>query len=394
MSAPACGRAPELCPVMARSVFEAGIRYWSELIDSATKAYFVTARRVFGGIALCVAATFVAPTGMAQTAAVSTAPGKIHALLIANWDYALNVGRLRAPADDAELIRQAVLKAGVPHQNVLSVSNVGIGELRAAARRFAERLRGAQAGAVGFFYFAGHGAAGQYGGDNLVPIDVRDAAAPDFWQRTYPIAELMRTLAAEAPESQFVIVIDACRAPLALDGILARRRGFRGVAAQQVPDGILLTYATQAGQSARDDGRYAQALGQELVAAGRSVQEVFLALRERLAKETRGEQLPWLIDKLRGQIALAGGNPDPNANVRFEVTGASRVVFFSGATPLYSSPNVDGGLLEVKAAGAVHRVTDAGGRIYLVRDGGLLKWVAFQSEYGPAYALREQVLID
>ena len=119
-----------------------------------------------------------------------------------------------------------------------------------------------------------------------------------------------------------------------------------------------------------------------------------MSLRERLSRETLGGQQPWHVDKLRSPIALAGNHPNAGADVRFEATGARRVVFVGAATPLYSSPNVLGGLLEVKSSGAVHKIDNLGGRIYVVRDKGLLKWVAFQSEFGPAYVQREFVIID
>src|SRR5262245_50205162 len=99
------------------------------------------------------------------------------ALLIGNQAYSPEIGRLVNPHNDVALLEKAL--KGLQFE-VTSVRDAGLATLHQAINAYARRVRAAGPGAIGFFYYAGHGAAD--GGTNyLIPVDVKSAEEGELW---------------------------------------------------------------------------------------------------------------------------------------------------------------------------------------------------------------------
>src|SRR5262249_29650800 len=96
------------------------------------------------------------------------AEGRI-ALLIGNEAYPSEIGRLTNPRNDVALLEGALKDLGF---EVVVVRDAGLGALTRAINAYARRIQAAGPGAIGFFYYSGHGASD--GSTNyLIPIDVK-----------------------------------------------------------------------------------------------------------------------------------------------------------------------------------------------------------------------------
>ncbi len=218
------------------------------------------------------------------------------ALLIGNQKYNDRVGPLRNPHNDVALVGRALKEVGF--EILDPVKDASRDEMLEAVHDFGTRLRRAGRGAVGFLYYTGHGVSAA--GENvLVP-----ANAPDTTDRTLAVpgvklGDILDTLNRVAPESVFFIVIDACR------NSLRGQRGTKGfVPVNDQRTGMVLAFATAAGDTASDEGQvsgpYAEALAAELVKPGQTDQQIFNSVRAEVVRKTR-TQIPWTHDGLIGE---------------------------------------------------------------------------------------------
>jgi hypothetical protein len=77
------------------------------------------------------------------------------ALLIGNEAYASEIGRLANPHNDVALLEQALKGLGF---EVTVARDAGLGALTRAVNAYGRRVQAAGPGAIGFFYYSGHGA--------------------------------------------------------------------------------------------------------------------------------------------------------------------------------------------------------------------------------------------
>jgi hypothetical protein len=78
------------------------------------------------------------------------------------------------------------------------------------------RLNTAGAGAIGFLYYSGHGAAAKDTNVNyLIPIDARDPGTSAFWDDSIKLDDILKLLDGARSAAKF-IVFDACRNELQL----------------------------------------------------------------------------------------------------------------------------------------------------------------------------------
>lgn len=212
------------------------------------------------------------------------------ALVVGNGAY--RQSRLDNPTRDARLIAQLLDRLGFDTEVVL---DGGKAVLETAIVRLGERLDKAGSGAIGFFYFAGHGI--QHLGTNyLVPVD---AQIPDTRYLKsgaimvdYLVEELART-----PSVANVIVLDACRDNAVRDSGGGLTQGLASI--RDLPDGTLVAFSTAAGKVAEDGAGehspYATALARRLDEPGRRIEEIFFDVSRDVAEATRNSQRPALF---------------------------------------------------------------------------------------------------
>src|SRR5215813_15450191 len=229
------------------------------------------------------------------TAAFSQAEKRV-ALLIGNQGYADTVGPLQNPHKDIELVGRALTDVGF---NVLEpLKDATRDDMLFGVHALAAKLRQAGAGAVGFLYYTGHGVS--VGADNvLVPKNARNTSDAELDVRGVKLGEILDILKRGAPDAVHFVVLDACR------NNIRGKKGAKGfVPMSEYRTGVVLAFATAAGETASDEGTtngpYAAALAEEIVKPGHNDQTVFNAVRARVVAATRG-QTPWTHDGLVGE---------------------------------------------------------------------------------------------
>ncbi len=193
------------------------------------------------------------------------APARI-ALLIGNQGYTDAVGPLKNPHNDMAVVGRALGAVGFKLQE--PVKDGTRDDMLFAVHELAAALRKAGRGAIGFFYYTGHGIA--VGFDNvLIPKNARGTSDAELNVRGVKLAEILDILKRDAPDAVHFVVLDACR-----NNIRGQRgpKGFAPVNDQRT--GVVLAFATAAGETASDEGAtsgpYAAALAEEIVKPGRN----------------------------------------------------------------------------------------------------------------------------
>jgi uncharacterized caspase-like protein len=239
-------------------------------------------------------------------------PARI-ALLIGNKDYVKAIGSLNNPLNDVDLMEAALKRVGF---SVTALRNASARDMETAARRHADLLRRAGPGAIGFYYYSGHGAAHPDTQANyIVPLDVSDAGSDRFWYESIETSQLIDMLRTQAPRALHYVVFDACRNELALSGSNTKSVGGdnnKGFAPIAKVDGVLIAYATAPGKTASDlgegGGAYAKTLADEVTRPNVEAVEMFRNVQLRM-KEENGQD-PWLSFPALPRVYLGGRTQD------------------------------------------------------------------------------------
>ncbi|MBF0626556.1 MAG: SUMF1/EgtB/PvdO family nonheme iron enzyme, partial [Magnetococcales bacterium] len=176
-----------------------------------------------------------------------------------------------------------------------------------AVRQFGQAIRG---GAVGLFYYAGHGI--QVKGQNyLIPVTANVNSETDVKYELVDAGYVLDEMA-NAGNRLNIMILDACRNnPFGGRGLRSTGAGLAQVSA---PSGTVIGYATQPGNTALDgfDGNspYTQALAQAIKTPGLDIFATFNKVGLLVKKATGGEQQPWLATSpVEGRFQFAGDPP-------------------------------------------------------------------------------------
>lgn len=240
------------------------------------------------------------------------------ALVIGNGAYQ-HLPRLANPVNDTELMATTLKSVGFQLVGGKAQTDLDRPGLERAIRQFGAELK---EGAVGLFYYAGHGLQVQ-GANYLVPVaaDPTTAADVDF---ELIDANLVLKQMESAGSKLNILILDACRNnPFGGRGL---RDAGAGLAPMRTPRGTLISYATQPGNTAMDGtaghSPYTAALAESIKRPGLQVFEVFEVFNEvalSVDKTSGGRQQPWVsISPLEGVFYFLGPttvnvNPTPAA---------------------------------------------------------------------------------
>jgi hypothetical protein len=241
---------------------------------------------------------------MLATAPAALAEKRI-ALLIGNEAYTNEIGQLANPHNDVALIEQAL--KGLDFE-VVTVRDAGLGALTRAVNAYSRRLQAAGPGAIGFFYYSGHGAS-DGSANYLIPVDVKTTETGELWDQSLQLTEITRKLKRDAGSATHFVVFDACRNTLRLTQLgsraIVQSKGFIPVAQE---NGMLIAYATAEGELASDvgadTGPYAKVLAEEVVKPGIEAVAMFRIVQRRVRAAIRQE--PYLGFSALGDVYLAG----------------------------------------------------------------------------------------
>jgi TPR repeat protein len=212
------------------------------------------------------------------------------------------------PVNDARGMAAALRGLGF---DVMEVEDGTLQQMQRAIVDFGGKLK--QKGAVGLFYYAGHGI--QMKGLNyLIPVDAHLAEEADVRIEAVPV-DLVTEQMGDAGDHVHMIVLDACRNnPFEQK----RRGGGKGLAAMDAAAGTLIAYATAPGSVAADgtggNGLYTQELLAAMKQPGLKVEEVFKHVRAAVMARSGGAQTPWESSSLTGDFVFnATAPPAPAA---------------------------------------------------------------------------------
>jgi uncharacterized caspase-like protein len=171
------------------------------------------------------------------------------ALVIGNGAYA-HAPKLPNPAHDAQDVAAALKRSNF---DVIFAADAGQTDMQEATIRFA---RSAASADVAVFYYSGH--AMQFNGVNyLMPVDAKLDDEADL-KRFARVDDILNDL--EQAKNLRILVLDSCRDnPLTenLKQLIGVTRGasiHRGLVKMEAPLGTIISFSTQAGQTA-DDGQ-------------------------------------------------------------------------------------------------------------------------------------------
>jgi carboxyl-terminal processing protease len=226
------------------------------------------------------------------------------ALVIGNGAYK-NATHLPNPTNDARDVAAALGRTGFDVILGLDLDRAGLDD---HAVRFARAARDAD---VALFYYSGH--AMQFSGINyLMPIDARLADEADL-RRLARIDDIVADL--QQARNLRILVLDSCRDnPLAeeLKRSIGRTRAAsmsRGLAKLDPPQGMIVSYSTQAGRTAEDGtGRNSPYTAAFLkhIEAQEEIGTVFRRVSAEVYEATQRTQLPELSLSLIGEFYLKG----------------------------------------------------------------------------------------
>ena len=225
------------------------------------------------------------------------------ALLIGNQDYAREVGPLKNPINDVNLIAASLRKIGFAKDDIRIIINGKRREILRAIDRHAKALRAEGPDAIGFLYYSGHGAANKQDKRNyLIPVEVKRLNA-DVWYDAIPLDGIVSTLSTLAQSASHFVIFDACRNLLNMP--IRGGKGFVPVSSRR---GMFIAFSTDPGETASDDGHaggpYATALSTELLRPGLHHLDLFQNVKERVLALTGG-QVPWERNGLVRRVYLS-----------------------------------------------------------------------------------------
>jgi formylglycine-generating enzyme required for sulfatase activity len=237
----------------------------------------------------------VLAVGLAFTTAPAQAdPERRVALIIGNDAYR-NLPKLSNAANDARAMERELKAAGFETTVKL---DAGRREMNNAINDFAGKL---STGAVGLFYYAGHGIQAK-DRNYLVPVDAQVETEADLEVEAIEGGKVMRSME-EARNRLNIVILDACR-----DNPLPKgRSASRGLAVMPAPTGTFVAYATGPGQIAQDgdkgaNGVFTGELVKALRQPGLSIEQVFKTAAGGVRERTGGKQVPWIQASIQGDF--------------------------------------------------------------------------------------------
>lgn len=267
-------------------------------------------------------------------AATADEPGEHRvALIIGNSAYR-NTTPLVNPAHDAELIGEALTQVGFSLVGGGPLLDADRPAMESAIREFGRQLQG---GAIGLFYYSGHGI--QVNGSNyLIPVTADIARDADVKYELLDVGFVLDEMT-HASNRLNIVILDACRNnPFGKRGMRSMSSGLGQVVA---PAGTVIGYATQPDNVAADGaGRnspYTSALAAAIRKPGLDLFAVFNEVGLQVKQATNGQQQPWLAaSPVEGQFYFSGppevvvAQPvvDPDAVYWDSVKGSANVADF------------------------------------------------------------------
>jgi formylglycine-generating enzyme required for sulfatase activity len=268
---------------------EGRVRAWAPVGGAARSTPVTCSAAVWLALLAALCLTLLPPPAQAQAPAAE----RRVALVVGNADYVR--APLVNPVNDAADLAAALRRLGF---EVLERRNRGSEELKRDLIEFQDKLG---PGAVGLFYFAGHGMQAGRGGRNyLLPVGVDYRRERDVEVFGLDAGSVLARME-ESGASLSIVILDACRdSPLPPEG---RTSASRGLGRMEAPSGSLVAFATAPGSTADENrggrnGLYTQYLLRAIEVPGLRLEDVFQQVRRDVERASSRRQSPEEISKL------------------------------------------------------------------------------------------------
>jgi len=224
------------------------------------------------------------------------------ALVLGNGKY--RVGPLRNPANDAHDMAQALKELGF---DVIYGEDLSQSAMKRSIKEFGDKLG---SGAIGLFYYAGHGT--QIDGRNyLIPVDATVTTASEFIRNSVEV-NLVLAQMERARSRVNIIILDACRN----NPFVGARSPVAGLASVKGASGTLIAYATAPDSVAADgegrNGLYTSQLLNAMRTPGTRIEDVFKRVRINVEAKSNGRQIPWESTSLVQEFYFRERTPEQN----------------------------------------------------------------------------------
>ena len=230
------------------------------------------------------------------------------ALVVGNNKYTSGLRPLNNAVHDVALISHELTDAGF---DVEPVPNAGWKDMSEAIARFTSRLKQAGPGAVGLFYFAGHGM--QHQGTNyLLPTD---AAVEDADDLSHTGLDAVRVLWAmqDGGARTMIVILDACRRnPLAKARRPVAEEGLAefDTKALDKKRSVLIVYSTGIDETAADGDKdagnspFAAVLAENIRVPDQEIGDMFRNVSLQMVENF--DQKPWQNNGMLRSFAFVG----------------------------------------------------------------------------------------
>jgi hypothetical protein len=224
------------------------------------------------------------------------------ALVLGNGKY--RVGPLKNPANDAHDMAQALKELGF---DVIYGEDLSQSAMKRSIKEFGDKLG---TGAIGLFYYAGHGT--QIDGRNyLIPVDATVTTASEFIRNSVEV-NLVLAQMERARSRVNIIILDACRN----NPFIGPRSTEAGLASVKGASGTLIAYATAPDSVAADgegrNGLYTSQLLNAMRTPGTRIEDVFKRVRINVEAKSNGRQIPWESTSLVQEFYFREPTPEQN----------------------------------------------------------------------------------
>jgi uncharacterized caspase-like protein len=245
---------------------------------------------------------------VAVAAMPATAAEPRIALVVGNNKYTGGTRPLNNAVPDAELITRELAGAGF---DVDTVPNAGWKDFSAAVERFTSRLEQAGPGAVGLFYFAGHGL--QHQGTNyLLPTDAAVEDPDRLSEAGYDATRVLWAMQ-DGGARTMIVILDACRKnpfPKTVRPVAEQGLAEFNTKALDKKRSIFIAYSTGADETAADgnkedgNGPFATILAENIRVPDQEIDDMFMHVRLQMVENF--DQKPWQTNGMLRSFAFVG----------------------------------------------------------------------------------------
>ncbi|WP_290497839.1 caspase family protein [Hyphomonas sp. UBA4494] len=236
------------------------------------------------------------------------------ALLIGNQDYPAEVGALTNTHKDVRTMEEALAAVGFETLPRFDLDEDGMED---AFDKFEARI-GEEADAghevIAFFYYSGHGAAAyddREARNYLIPAKETITAASHIFRKGVELEEVLASLQASRAKAVFV-VSDACRNELKF--AFSKSIADKGMTRVSQRPGMLVAFATAAGETTPDDGLFADTLAEEIRRPGQDAVVAFYQALAEVSDKRKSSSRPFMAPgKLPRGLCFAGCTAGPAA---------------------------------------------------------------------------------